>query len=220
MSEVLSETLEATRLSRWESQSSCKSWHMTWAILHFKFTVQPALPLTGKWNLLFFLLLLIKIHCLRLQMCMCPFWNTEWIHFLTQRVPPSYHHTGFYMSKSPSEQFKQHGSLLPCSWPFISWPNYLSRILTAHQQLLVKQFHQHMHSARQCIGSQSTLTCTTPHEDTAQIWSKCCTQRSTGNNSSLPRGWQESAVPLPSPSPKLVYSFFSTSFLISAEVTW
>jgi len=44
----------------------------------------------------------------------------------------------------------------------------------------------HMHSARQCIRSQSSLTCTKAHEDTAQFWSDCCTQGSTGNNYSLP----------------------------------
>lgn len=136
----------------WCCQSSCKSWCVTWAILHFRFTVHPTLPLTEKWNLLLFLLLLITIHFLRLQTCIRPFWNTEWIHFLALRLPSSYHHWGFYISKPLLEQHKQLGSLLLCSWPFISWPNYLSRIVTAHQQLLVKQLQQHMHSARYCTG--------------------------------------------------------------------
>lgn len=148
-------------------------------------------------------------------MCICPFWNTDWIHFLTLRLPTSYHHRGFYMSKSPLEQVKQLGSLLPCSWPFTSWPNYLSRTLTVHQQLLVEQFQQHTHISALCTTahrSQSTSVCTKPHKDTAQVWSDCRTQGSTGNKSRLPRGCQESATPLPSSSLKLSHAFFSTPF--------
>lgn len=117
---------------------------MTRELGNFTFQIHCTTYTPTQWKMKFAVLFTftIKIHFLRVQMCTCPFWNRVWTHFLTLRLPPSYHHRGFYMSKSPLEQFKQLGSLLPCFWPFIFWSNYLSRILTAHQELklLVKQF--------------------------------------------------------------------------------
>lgn len=188
---VLCEALETIRLSRWQSQSGCKTWLTTWITLCYKFTLHShSQEKEISWSFHF-----INQDSLS---------EDPKCTFALSGTQSGFPHTETYHCPTITRLFtcqslpwNNLNSLahfchaLDISFPVqIIWAGYL--------QLTSKAISAtYMHSTRQCILRQSTSTSGKPSTDLEWLlhprehW-----------NSSLPQGWQKSTVSLLSPSQK------------------